>query len=68
MWVTTVPHDQAEGDLADSYDRQAQGLGEVTEMTLAGSLHPPLVAARLDLYDLAGLHVRARLLSTGCRA
>lgn len=50
MWITTVPYDDADGDLRQQYDRQARALGEPTEMTLAGSLHPPLVAARLDLY------------------
>jgi uncharacterized peroxidase-related enzyme len=50
MWIQHVPYEQAEGELKASYDRQARALGEPTEMTLAGSLHPPLVAARLDLY------------------
>ncbi len=50
MWVKTVPYGEAEGELKVSYERQARTLGEPTEMTLAGSLHPPLVAARLDLY------------------
>ena len=50
MWIETVPYGDAEGELKAAYDRQARALGEPTEMTLAGSLHPPLVAARLDLY------------------
>lgn len=50
MWIETVPYDEAEGELRAAYDRQARALGEPTEMTLAGSLHPPLVSARLDLY------------------
>jgi uncharacterized peroxidase-related enzyme len=50
MWIETVAYADAEGDLKTMYDRQARALGEPTEMTLAGSLHPPLVAARLDLY------------------
>jgi uncharacterized peroxidase-related enzyme len=50
MWIQHVPYAEAEGDLKTTYDRQARALGEPTEMTLAGSLHPPLVAARLDLY------------------
>lgn len=45
-----MPHDDAEGALRDSYDRQAKALGEPTELTLAGSLYPAMVAARLDLY------------------
>jgi uncharacterized peroxidase-related enzyme len=50
MWISFVPAEAAEGPLRESYDRQAKALGEPTEVTLAGSLHPPLVAARLDLY------------------
>ncbi|MDP9465598.1 MAG: carboxymuconolactone decarboxylase family protein [Actinomycetota bacterium] len=50
MWIETVPYGEAAGELKAAYDRQARALGEPTEMTLAGSLHPPLVAARLDLY------------------
>ena len=50
MWIETVPYGEAAGELKEAYDRQARALGEPTEMTLAGSLHPPLVAARLDLY------------------
>ena len=50
MWIKTVPYGEAAGELKEAYDRQARALGEPTEMTLAGSLHPPLVAARLDLY------------------
>ncbi len=50
MWVTTIPYNKAEGELKSHYDRQARALGEPTEMTMVGSLHPPLVAARLDLY------------------
>ena len=50
MWITTIPYDEAEGELKSHYDRQARALGEPTEMTMAGSLHPALVGARLDLY------------------
>jgi uncharacterized peroxidase-related enzyme len=50
MWISFVPADEADGPLRESYDRQARALGEPTEVTMAGSLHPPLVAARLDLY------------------
>ena len=46
-----MAEDEAEGPLRESYDRQARALGHPTEMTQAGSLHPPLVAARLDLYS-----------------
>jgi len=50
MWISTIPYDEASGELRAHYDRQARALGEPTEMTMAGSLHPALVAARLDLY------------------
>jgi uncharacterized peroxidase-related enzyme len=50
MWVRSVPYDDAGDDLRASYDRQARALGAPTEVTMAGSLHPALVAARLDLY------------------
>jgi uncharacterized peroxidase-related enzyme len=50
MWIETVPYEDANGELKAAYDRQAKALGAPTEMTLAGSLHPPLVSARLDLY------------------
>lgn len=50
MWIKTIPYAEAEGELKQSYDRQAKALGEPTEMTLAGSLNPAIVAARLDLY------------------
>ena len=50
MWIDTVPYDEATGELRSAYERQAKALGTPTEMTLAGSLHPPLVSARLDLY------------------
>ena len=45
MWISTIPYEEAEGELRAHYDRQARALGEPTEMTLAGSLHPALVAA-----------------------
>jgi uncharacterized peroxidase-related enzyme len=50
MWIKTIPYHEAEGELKASYERQAKALGEPTEMTLAGSLNPAVVAARLDLY------------------
>ena len=50
MWISTIPYDESDGDLRAHYDRQARAMGEPTEMTMVGSLHPPLVAARLDLY------------------
>ena len=46
MWIEPVPYREAEGELKAAYDRQARALGEPTELTLAGSLDPPLVAAR----------------------
>jgi uncharacterized peroxidase-related enzyme len=50
MWISTIPYQESEGELRRHYDRQARALGEPTEMTMVGSLHPPLVGARLDLY------------------
>ena len=50
MWIKTIPYEEAGGELRAQYDRQARALGEPTEMTMAGSLHPSLVEARLDLY------------------
>ena len=50
MWIQSVPYDKAGDELRRHYDRQRESLGEVTEMTLAGSLYPRLVAARLELY------------------
>jgi uncharacterized peroxidase-related enzyme len=50
MWISFVPAEDAQGSLRTSYDRQAKALGEPTELTMAGFLHPPLVEARLDLY------------------
>ena len=50
MWITTIPYEEADSELREQYDRQAKALGAPTEMTMAGSVHPPLVAARLDLY------------------
>jgi uncharacterized peroxidase-related enzyme len=50
MWITTIPYEDAGDELRGHYDRQAKALGAPTEMTMAGSLHPAVVAARLDLY------------------
>lgn len=50
MWIRTVAYDDAGDELRLYYDRQRETLGEVTEMTLAGSLYPRLVGARLELY------------------
>ena len=45
-----MPYEEADDELRRHYDRQSEALGEVTEMTLAGSLYPRMVAARLELY------------------
>ena len=50
MWIASIPFEESDGDLRSHYERQARALGEPTEMTMAGSLHPPLVEARLDIY------------------
>lgn len=51
-WVTTVAPEDADGPLKDAYDWQAQRLGEPTEYTQLGSLHPELVYERLRLYKV----------------
>lgn len=51
-WVDTVGPEDAEGRLKEAYDWQAQRLGEPTEYTQLGSLHPELVYERLRLYKV----------------
>jgi uncharacterized peroxidase-related enzyme len=51
-WVATVPPEEAHGRLKEAYDWQAQRLGEPTEFTQLGSLHPELVYERLRLYKV----------------
>jgi uncharacterized peroxidase-related enzyme len=51
-WVTTVAPENATGLLKEAYDWQAQRLGEPTEFTQLGSLHPELVYERLRLYKV----------------
>ncbi|GAB2469093.1 peroxidase-related enzyme [Xylanimonas ulmi] len=49
-WVAAVPIEQATGTLKEAYDWQAAVIGEPTEFTRLGSLHPHLVMERLRLY------------------
>jgi uncharacterized peroxidase-related enzyme len=51
-WVTTVAPEEADGLLKEAYDWQARRLGEPTEYTQLGSLHPDLVYERLRLYKV----------------
>jgi uncharacterized peroxidase-related enzyme len=51
-WVTTVAPEDADGPLKEAYDWQARRLGEPTEYTQLGSLHPELVYERLRLYKV----------------
>jgi uncharacterized peroxidase-related enzyme len=51
-WVDTVGPEDAHGRLKEAYDWQAQRLGEPTEYTQLGSLHPELVYERLRLYKV----------------
>jgi uncharacterized peroxidase-related enzyme len=51
-WVATVAPEEADGLLKDAYDWQARRLGEPTEYTQLGSLHPELVYERLRLYKV----------------
>lgn len=54
MWISAVPYSESSGELRVHYDRQARALGEPAEMTMAGSLYPDVVGARLDLYAVTG--------------
>lgn len=49
-WVDTVAPQDAAGTLKEAYDWQSARLGEPTEFTQLGSLHPHLVLERLRLY------------------
>ena len=51
-WVATIPPEVAQGMLKEAYDWQARRLGEPTEYTQLGSLHPELVYERLRLYKV----------------
>jgi uncharacterized peroxidase-related enzyme len=51
-WVTTVAPEEADGLLKEAYDWQSRRLGEPTEYTQLGSLHPELVHERLRLYKV----------------
>jgi len=51
-WVATIPPEVAVGTLKEAYDWQARRLGEPTEYTQLGSLHPELVYERLRLYKV----------------
>jgi uncharacterized peroxidase-related enzyme len=62
-WVDTVAPADATGTLKDAYDRQSARLGEPTEYTQLGSLHPELVQERLRLYKVVE-EVRSGLTET----
>jgi uncharacterized peroxidase-related enzyme len=51
-WIATIAPEEAEGRLKEAYDWQAERLGEPTEYTQLGSLHPELVYERLRLYKV----------------
>jgi uncharacterized peroxidase-related enzyme len=51
-WVKTIAPEDATGTLKEAYDWQAARLGEPTEYTQLGSLHPELVLERLRLYKV----------------
>jgi uncharacterized peroxidase-related enzyme len=51
-WVDTVAPEEADGLLKEAYDWQSRRLGEPTEYTQLGSLHPELVYERLRLYKV----------------
>lgn len=50
VWIDTISWADAEGELRDAYDWQAAALGEPAEFTMLGSLYPPIVEQRLQLY------------------
>ena len=50
MWIETVDSDAATDALAEVYERQSRALGEVSDFTRLGSLHPPIADVRLNLY------------------
>jgi uncharacterized peroxidase-related enzyme len=52
VWVATVAPEEADGLLKEAYDWQSRRLGEPTEYTQLGSLHPELVYERLRLYKV----------------
>lgn len=49
-WISTIPWDEADGELLDAYNWQAKALGEPAEFTMVGSLYPAIVEERLRLY------------------
>ncbi len=49
-WITTIPWDEATGQLKEAYDWQAASLGAPAEFTMLGSLYPAIVEERLRLY------------------
>jgi uncharacterized peroxidase-related enzyme len=51
-WIATVAPGDASGLLAESYAKQFNKLGRVSELTQIGSLYPELVAQRLTLYEV----------------
>jgi len=51
-WIATVAPSDATGLLAESYAKQFNKLGRVSELTQIGSLYPELVAQRLALYEV----------------
>lgn len=49
-WIETIPWAEAEGELSDAYEWQAEVLGHPAEFTMLGSLYPGIVTQRLRLY------------------
>jgi uncharacterized peroxidase-related enzyme len=51
-WIASVAPAAATGLLAESYAKQFNKLGRVSELTQIGSLYPQLLAQRLALYEV----------------
>ena len=51
-WIASVAPADATGLLAESYAKQIEKIGRVSELTQIGSLYPELVAQRLALYQV----------------
>ncbi|MFQ5516605.1 MAG: hypothetical protein ACE5E8_03440 [Acidimicrobiia bacterium] len=52
MWIEVVDPDDAEGELADLYEKQTAALGGPTDLTMIASLYPQLAVARAGLYQV----------------
>ncbi len=49
-WIEWIPAHQAVGELRELYETQTAALGRPTDLTMIGSLYPPLSLVRSSLY------------------